>query len=338
MKSVIVGCGTIAAVHAKSLKQLPDCELVAFADIKIERAENFAATYGGKAYADYQEMLEKEQPDVMHICTPHYLHTPMAAYALSKGINVFMEKPPVISYEQLDELKAAVAGSKARLGLCYQNRYNRCVQFAKQMIASGEAGKILGARGLVTWYRDAPYYTESGWRGVLATEGGGALINQSIHTLDLLRYFLGEPLWAESTMSNHHLKGVIEVEDTVEAYVNFEKASGIFFATTAYHTNIAPLIEIDCENVCFRMEDPELTLYYKDGRIEKPELEHVESLGKSYWGSSHATAIADYYDCVKTGRHFPLELPDMEDSIRLFLAVYESAREGKPVTISEKAI
>ena len=104
----------------------------------------------------------------------------MTQYALERGINVFMEKPPAITLAQLDQLKQAVYASKAKLGLCYQNRYNPSYRAAKEFIASGAAGKVLGARGLVTWNRPAPYYTQSEWRGKLATEGGGVLINQAV--------------------------------------------------------------------------------------------------------------------------------------------------------------
>lgn len=335
MKAAIVGCGGIARVHAKSLSMMEDCTLVAFADIVKEKAEDFVQQYGGNAYSSLEEMLACEKFDILHICTPHYLHVPMAISALRAGINVFTEKPPVISYEQLAELEAAVAATDKKLGICFQNRYNQCTKKAKELIASGKAGAIKGARGLVTWSRDAAYYTESGWRGTWATEGGGVLINQSIHTLDLLLHFLGKPVMAEATMSNHHLKDVIEVEDTMEAYVQFEDAIASFYATTAYCTNISPLIEIECENVRIRIEDPDVTFYFKDGRVEKPQLEQHVSLGKSYWGSSHAACIADFHDCVKTGRHFHMELPDMEDTIRMMLAVYESAKTGKPVSIQK---
>ena len=109
----------------------------------------------------------------------------MTQYAQERGINVFMEKPPAITFAKLDQLKQAVYASKAKLGLCYQNRYNQSYHAAKEFIASGAAGKVLGARVLVTWNRPAPYYTQSEWRGKLATEGGGVLINQAVHTLDL---------------------------------------------------------------------------------------------------------------------------------------------------------
>lgn len=333
MRAAIVGCGVIADVHARCLTQNENCSIVAFADIKKERAEGFAERFGGNVYTDYQEMLVQEKPDVLHICTPHYLHVPMTIAALKAGVNVFMEKPPVISREQLEELKAAVAEADGKLGICFQNRYNPCVRMAKQLIDSGEAGKVLGARGLVTWHRDETYYTGSDWRGRLETEGGGALINQTIHTLDLLHYMLGRPLMAEASMSNHHLKGVIEVEDTVEAYIRFEKSTASFYATTAYCTDVPPLIEIACENMRIRMEDPGLTIYHKDGRIECPDLCTAPALGKSYYGSGHKACIGDYYDCLTSGCHFPQEFSDMEDSIRLMLAVYESARTGKVVEL-----
>ena len=333
MRAAIVGCGVIADVHARCLTQRENCSIVAFTDIKKERAESFAKRFGGNVYTDYQKMLEQEKPDVMHICTPHYLHMPMAVAALKAGVNVFMEKPPVISADQLEELKAAVAQADGKLGICFQNRYNPCVRMAKQLIGSGKAGKVLGARGLVTWHRDETYYTGSDWRGRLETEGGGALINQTIHTLDLLHYMLGKPLAAEASMSNHHLKGVIEVEDTMEAYIQFGQGTASFYATTAYCIDVPPLIEIVCENMRIRMEDPGLTIYHKDGRVECPDLCTAPALGKSYYGSGHMACISDYYDCVATGSHFPQELPDMEDSIRLMLAVYESARTGKVVEL-----
>ncbi len=335
MKAVIVGCGSIADVHAKSLKQMPHVELTAFADIKKNRAESFASKFGGKAYASLEEMLKFEVPDVVHICTPHYLHVPMAIQALNAGVHVFMEKPPVINEEQFAQLKEAAESVSVKLGLCYQNRYNLSVQKAKELLTSGQAGKVLGARGIVTWSRNESYYTKSDWRGCLSTEGGGALMNQSIHTLDLLLYLLGKPVWTEASMSNHHLKEVIEVEDTLEAYICFENANACFYATNAYCSDVPPLIELECENVRIRIEGAVITLYYADGRVETSKLDEVIALGKSYWGSGHGACIADFYDCIVKNRRFRQELLDMEDSIRLTLAIYKSARTGLPVSLEE---
>lgn len=334
MKAAIVGCGGIAKVHAECIQSFVNHTLVAFADIKKDRADSFVREYSGNAYRSLEDMLEKEQIDVLHICTPHYLHVPMAVYALERGINVFMEKPPVISKEQLIELRQV--HSDKRLGICFQNRYNPSVIQVKKLLASGEPGKINGARGIVTWSRSKEYYTESGWRGSLTTEGGGALINQSIHTLDLMAYLLGTPISVEATMSNHHLKGIIEVEDMMEAYFRFEgDRTACFYATTAYCTDMPPLIELSCDNMTIRIEDLEVTCYYKGGVIKKLPIEHKEGLGKSYWGAGHRDCILDFYDSLEKGRPFPLDLNGLEETILLMLGTYESARTGKGIFIKD---
>ena len=328
MKAVIVGCGNIGAVHAESIRRLEGASLCAAADIRPERAASYAEKYGCRAYASLEEMLEKERPDVLHICTPHYLHVPMTAYALQRGIHVFCEKPPVISEEQLDALTRAVAEGPGRAGFCFQNRYNPGVLFIRELLASGRLGKVKGARGIVTWNRGEAYYTQSGWRGRLETEGGGALINQSIHTMDLLGVFLGKPVSVEAQTANHHLPGVIEVEDMMEAYIRYADAAACFYATTAYTEDAPPLIELSCEKGIVRMEDPEVTIIWPDGRREHPETVRKQALGKSYWGSGHLDCIADFYRCLRTGERFAQELDGVRDTVRLMLAAYRSAAKG----------
>ena len=328
MKAVIVGCGNIGAVHAESIRRLEGVSLCAAADIRPERAASYAEKYGCRAYASLEEMLEKERPDVLHICTPHYLHVPMTAYALQRGIHVFCEKPPVISEEQLDALTRAAAEGPGRAGFCFQNRYNPGVLFIRELLASGRLGKIKGARGIVTWNRGEAYYTQSGWRGRLETEGGGALINQSIHTMDLLGVFLGKPVSVEAQTANHHLPGVIEVEDMMEAYIRYADAAACFYATTAYTEDAPPLIELSCEKGIVRMEDPEVTVIWPDGRREHPETVRKQALGKSYWGSGHLDCIADFYRCLRTGERFAQDLDGVRDTIRLMLAAYRSAAKG----------
>lgn len=334
MRAAIAGCGTIAAVHARCLAGMQEVEIAAFADIRPERAENFAKEYGGQAYASITEMLEKEQIDVLHICLPHYLHVPVAIQAMGAGVNVFMEKPPVISREQLEQLKAAEEKASVQLGICFQNRYNPCTQAVKELLDSGKAGKIRGVRGLVTWSRGEAYYKDSGWRGTLEREGGGALINQSIHTMDLMTYLTGMPETVEASAQNHHLKGTIEVEDMLEAYIRYENgAVGCFYATTAYSGDPKPIIEFDCENMTIRMEDPDAVIYYPDGSKEEMQLPVVMGYGKSYWGSGHGACIRDYYGCLKENRPFWLNLRTLDGTIRLMLASYESARKGGEIAV-----
>lgn len=332
MRAAIVGCGGIAHVHAAAIGEIPGITLVAAADIIPKRAEAFQNQYGCKPYSSLEEMLSSEQIDVLHICTPHYLHVPMLRYGLEHGVHVFSEKPPVISREQLFELQSL--HTEKRFGFCFQNRYNPSVRMARQLLASGQAGKVLGARGIVTWARDAAYYTESGWRGRWETEGGGALINQSIHTMDLLVYLLGKPLSIEATTRNHHLKGVIEVEDTMEAFIRFADVNALFYASTAYCENVPPLIEVACENLTIRIEDQSLTYLYRDGRIEQPKLSSERALGKNYWGSGHKGCIEDFYHSIAENRRFHQDLPGTLDTICLMLGAYESARKKSEIRIS----
>lgn len=330
MNIAIVGCGNIAKVHADCVQNIAGHRLVAFADIIKERVEQFSEQYHGAAYDSYKKMLEMESIDVLHICTPHYLHVPIAIYALEHGVHVFMEKPPVISREELRQLE--LIQSDRYLGFCFQNRYNPSVIKVKHLLESGNAGKILGARGFVTWNRDASYYTQSEWRGKLSTEGGGALINQSIHTMDLIAYFLGTPYSVDAVMANHHLKGVIEVEDSMEAYIQFDGGkSACFYATTAYVDNAPPMIEIACEDRTIRIEDCDVTYFYKDGKAVQQTLEGSQILGKSYWGAGHRDCIRDFYLSIENNVPFALDLSHMKETIQLMLGIYESARSGKEI-------
>lgn len=330
----VVGCGGIAQVHGAVLQHLEGVELVACADIRPERAAAFAEKFGGKAYDSMEAMLEGEQLDAVHLCTPHYLHTPMVKLAVERGLHVFTEKPPVINWEQWEQLQELAKGS-TRVGVCFQNRYNRSVGMLRDILASGKAGKVLGARAFVTWHREAPYYTESGWRGSLKTEGGGALINQSVHTLDLLGQFLGRADRVEAVMANHHLKGVIEVEDMMEAYIQFGDARALFYATTAHCADSPVLVELVCENVTIRMEEQEVTLTWADGTKEHHSLAAPTTAagGKAYWGASHGFCIADFYRCVREGKPFRNDIPGIKDTAELMLSVYQSAREHKVVEL-----
>ena len=333
MRAVIVGCGNIAGVHSECLSRLPGIEIAAYCDMKKERAEAFAARFGGRVYTSMEEMLEKEKPDVMHLCVPHYLHVPMAVYGLGHGVNVFMEKPPAMNSEELLQLQKTVSESPCRLGICFQNRYNPSVRAVKKLLASGEAGKVIGARGIVTWNRQAPYYTESGWRGSLETEGGGVLINQSVHTLDLLTVFMGKPLMVEAGTANHHLKGVIEVEDTMEAYIQYENGNAVFFATTAYCDDAAPIMELFCENMTIRIEDPTAVCRLHDGKTVQLDTTKLEGFGKNCYGGGHMDCIADFYSCLENGEKYPQDLDGILNTARLMLGAYKSARKGGTVQL-----
>ena len=319
----IIGCGGIAQVHAAVLNKLPETELIACADIRFERAQAMAEKYGCRAYESMDALLDAETPDAVHLCTPHYLHAPMAKAAADRGIAVFSEKPPVISREQWSLLEDAAA--RVPFGVCFQNRYNPNVEEAKRLIREGVYGALLGGRAFVTWKREIPYYRDSGWRGAWATEGGGVLINQSIHTLDLLVQLLGKAERAETHMANHHLKGAIEVEDTVEAYLILGGHPVLFYATTAYTTDAPVLIELHLEKAVLRLESDALEIRTKDG-AERKTFEVEAALGKGYWGTGHPACIADFYASIAEKRPFRNDLASVKDTADLMLTMYEQGR------------
>ena len=331
-RAALVGCGNIAGVHATAIKHLENVELVAFADIIRERAEGFSKKYTdgkAKAYGSLDEMLESEAPDVLHICTPHYLHVPMAIEALKRGVSVFSEKPPAINMEQfacLEKAAEAAGNSSARLGFCFQNRYNKTTEKTDEILKSGSMGHVKGARAFVTWRRDEEYY-RTDWKGKIETEGGGALINQSIHTLDLLLRYLGRPVDVEATVSNHHLKGIIEVEDTLEAWMSFENGErACFYASTGYVADAPVILELQCEKGSITIIDRDITVRNEQGIREYRNLINNEisfdGVGKDYWGKSHYVCIRDFYDKLETGERYENDLDGVKNTMETVMRIY----------------
>ena len=323
MKIALIGLGAISHVHMAAIGALGE-EVVAICDIKLEKARAFKEQYklNAKIYESYVEMLDNEEIDVVHVMTPHYLHSEMICASLLRNINVFSEKPVAISQSQLDDIHAALEKSKAQLGVSHQNRYNSAIRYAREVLSSSE---ITSAVGVVAWWRDEKYYTESGWRGKLATEGGGLVINQAIHTLDLLMDFCGMPKTVIAHTHNDTLKGIIEVEDTCTAL--FTTADGRRFSLMG--TN-GMATSLPCVSVLKNREHT-VCIYNNDALIVDGEYVKNEDasviIGKVEWGSGHTKIIRDFYSHIKEGKHFPLDIFEAEKAIKLILALYKSNGE-----------
>ena len=329
LKAAIIGCGAIAQVHKKVLLSLPEAKLIACCDTRAEWAEEFAASCGIHPYSSVEALLDGENLDVVHLCVPHPLHTPLASLCVKRGIHVFTEKPPVINEEQWGEF-SALEKETAKVGICFQNRYNHSVRRVKMLLASGEVGAIRGARAFLTWHREPEYYLGSDWRGSWKTEGGGVLINQAIHTLDLLVYLMGTPAKVQSHMSNHSLQKEIEVEDTLEADIQFQSgATALFYATNAYCRNAPVLLELSCEHATLRLEGDDLTTIWADGRREQEADHQAATLGKDYWGSSHYTCIQDFYRSILENRPYQNDISSVHDTMALMLQMYSHVRGEK---------
>lgn len=328
MRTAIIGLGVIGKVHASLLFAMKE-EIVALCDTDETRAAQAKEKWAQSAeiYTDYKEMLEKAKPDVVHICTPHYLHADMVVDALSRNINVLCEKPLCIRHEDIDRILAAEDASSAILGVCHQNRYLASNLFTKDYLKDK---KIRAAHGSVVWHRNADYYAADAWRGKWATEGGGSLINQALHTLDLTMWFSGDPDQVLATAANLTLKNEIEVEDTI-----FARFSGeVPFTFLGTNTSAADMpVEIT-----LRLEDyttitvlPSTVLI--NGVPVPGATVKKEAHGKECYGSGHEALIADFHACAKEGRRFPIDGREGARVIRLILAAYESARTQEEIKI-----
>ena len=329
-KAGIIGCGAIAQVHGWVLHGMEDVELTAVCDVDEEKAKVLSEQYAdGRAeiYSDWRALCAAKL-DVLHICTPHFLHVPMAVEALRCGKAVFMEKPCAISKEQFAELVCADAQYPGRLGFCFQNRYNETTKEMDRMISSGKIGLLTGGRAFVTWRRDEAYYQGSPWKGKWETEGGGVLINQSIHTLDLLLRYLGRPKKVAATITNHHLSDFIEVEDTAEAWLSFANGKrACFFASNGYVTDAPVLLELQGEKGSILLNGSEVTVRSEENGIEHFCCEQGNGIGKGYWGSGHRDCISDFYRCLCDGSRFPVGMEEVKATMQTLFRIYDAGRK-----------
>lgn len=328
MKAAVVGCGNISRMHFSALNELDDVEIVAVADIKKDRADEKSALYNAKAYYDIDDMLNNEQIDCLHICTPHYLHTQMAVKALGKGINVLVEKPCSVSNEEIKLLRKAQKESGKQVAVCFQNRYNLSIIALKKAVLSGEYGAVKSIRAFVTWNRGEDYYSDD-WHGTLEKECGGVLINQAIHTIDLIQYIGGECKSITAHTFNDHLQGVIEVEDTATVLMQLGNGvKAVLYATLAYGENSDVFVEVCFENgIKLRLEGEKLFKIFTDGKTEELcEKSKNDFIGQSYWGHGHSSLIADYYDCLKTGRKFEIDAFEGGKAAEIVAECYEQNR------------
>lgn len=321
MKASLIGCGAISVQHASALQTL-GIELAAVCDAIQERARTLCARYAPRArvFTDYRRMLDETDTDSVHVCTPHYLHEEMIVAALRRGRHVLTEKPLAIGLESLARIEAAASGANKTFGVCLQNRYLESSRETKRLC---DAHLPDYAFGSVIWSRGAEYYTASDWRGRLATEGGGVLTNQAIHTLDLLIWCMGMPAYVTATIYNRHLRGVIEVEDTAEIYLEFDDGRRAqFYATTAASVDMPVRIAFaGKKNIV--LEADTLTV---DGR-KIDCSDRTARIAKDCWGKGHLALIDDFYKKAAAGKSFPIDAREGGKVVRVLRAVYAGCGE-----------
>ena len=327
MKIAVIGAGTIGKLHLKTL-DIQGRRAAAVCDIQRERAEALSKEYapGAKIYTDWEEMLRTEKPDAVHICTPHYLHARQVITALGMGINVLCEKPLCAHPHELAAVLEAEKASSAKLGVCHQNRYNESTRFALEILKNS---KPISAHGSVCWFRDEKYYRDGEWRGKLNEAGGGVLINQALHTLDLIRYLCSDPKWVRAKADILSPKEGVEVEDTVNAVFGGGDCGFTFFATLNNPCNMPIEITVKLENGDILAVLPDKVTLNGEKIFIKANEDTAG--GKAYYGGSHGLLFDDYYSCIAEGRQFPINGEEAAKVMKLIFGVYAS--EGNTVNL-----
>ena len=333
MKAAIIGFGTISIVHIDAIASNPGMELVAICDINEELAAKVPA--GVKFYTDYKQMCEEVKPDVVHNLLPHYLHYPVTKELVEMGFNVFCEKPIALNSKEAQQFcQLEKDHPEVKIGVCQQNRINETTEALKKIIDSGEYGKIVGIRGFVPWRRDKTYYDAQPWRGKWKYAGGGSMINQSLHTLDLLYFLGGDIARLHAVVGQTNEYPEVEVEGDIIARLEFANgANGLFFATNNNWANESVQIRVAMEKGTFHIEDNTLWKIEADGSrtvvCKSPRLEGI----KFYYGSSHTRLVSRFYEAVKNNTDDYIHISEGAMVVRLMDSIFHSANTGRLVEV-----
>ncbi len=323
----VIGCGRISVMHFVSIEQSNKAVLVACCDVKKNRADAIAEKYKVNAYYDYKEMIDKEKLDAIHICLPHYLHSEVACYAFDKGINVLTEKPMDINLKRAEDAVKKAEEKGVLFGVVSQTRYNNSVRLVKKLLDAGELGKIITARSILTWSRSDDYYLESDWKGTWDKEGGGVVIDQAIHSIDLTNWLIDSEIESVSCSMANRGHSVVKVEDTAEGFITYKNGvKYCFYCMNNYGIDEPIEIRLCCEkaNVVFGYDDA--YVYFNDGRIEEAHQDDntVEyEGGKDYWGFQHSRQIEQFYNACLGKEALDISGKEALKTHRLVCEIYD---------------
>lgn len=328
LNTAVIGAGAIHGCHINALRQIPGVALRALVDIESVKGLKLAMGYQCRFYQDYREMLLDDAIDVVHICTPHVEHKPMILAALAAGKHVFCEKPVGMNRSELVDITRAAEQASGLLGVCYQNRYNPTSLRIRQALDDSELGKMLSIKAVLTWSRSGTYYTESPWRGRLATEGGSLLINQAIHTLDLMQWFAGGVTRVKGVVDSGELAAVTEGEDSAMATLHYANgARGLFYASNCNTTDSPLLMELHCERGSLLLNDNTLWRVMSGERVTLASDDSPDGSVKSYWGLGHQQAIRRFYHAIThPGYADYTDIREAGKSLTLVEAIYRSSQ------------
>ena len=340
----IVGCGMIANFHAEAIAGLPNAELVGACSRSPESARAFAAERGGEAFESLDAMLADDRIDVVSICTPSGSHLDPALAAAAAGKHVMIEKPLEISLARCDAIITACREAGVKLGGIVQSRFAPANIAVKQAIDEGRFGRLTLGDTYVKWWRPQEYYDSGGWRGTWALDGGGAYMNQAIHNVDLLLWFMGDVTdvcGLTATLAHDR----IEVEDTGTAIVRFANgALGTLEATTSVHPGLLKKTEIHGDRGTAIVEHEHLLEWLfeesQDGDAElKQKLGQQDgSTGgaadpKAISADGHRAQFANFLDAIDNDTQPLVNGEEARRSVELILAIYQSQWTGQRVSL-----
>jgi len=340
----IVGCGGIAPWHVRGIKETPDAKLIAVCDEKEKKAKKFGKENDVDYYTNYQKMLKRSDLDVVSICTPSSLHPFQTIMAAKAGKHVLTEKPMAITLEDADKMIAACRKNKVRLGVIFQRRVIDIFRKVKEALDNDEIGKLILGDAYIKYYRSQAYYDSADWRGTWEFDGGGALMNQCIHLIDLLLWYMGpvETIYGYAAT----LARKIEVEDTSVAVLRFKNGalSVIEGTTSVFPETIPPRIELHGQKGSIMIEGEEIKRWVvedKDGK-EKDKLSELKASGEISSQpidvmSGHTIQIKDMVEAIKQDREPIVNGEEGRRSIEIILSIYRSSQTGKPIRLSRNS-
>ena len=340
----IVGCGMISSFHAKAIKDIRGAKLVACCSNRLESAEKLANEFDATPYASLKEMLANPKLDVVAICTPSGAHMEPALEAAKAGKHVVVEKPLEINLKRCDRIIKACEKNGVVLSTIFPSRFHDASQTLKKAIDAGKFGTLTLGDAYVKWFRTQEYYDSGQWRGTWELDGGGALMNQAIHSVDLLTWLMGpvESLSAHTSTLAHER---IEVEDVATASLRFKNgALGVIEATTAAFPGLLKKIEIHGSHGSAVIEEEDIKTWQfakmttSDKRIAASTEVKTETGGgaadpSAIGHAAHTKQFKDVIKAIKTGTKPQIDGIEGRRSVEIILAIYKAAKSGKQVKL-----
>jgi predicted dehydrogenase len=338
----IVGCGKIAVTHAAALDALDEADFVACCDRDIDRARQMAAAHNvPHVFGDAAELFGSGLIDAALVCTPHPAHEPVVVAAAKAGVHVLCEKPISTSLAEADRMIAAADAGNIKFGVIFQRRFWPSSQRIRKAIDEGKLGKLTLGECIVRIWRPRDYFESDPWRGKWATEGGGVLMNQAVHSIDHFQWFMGRATEVIGRFATLRHGDYIDVEDTAVALVKFENgALGVIEAASTVEPNIGFRVSVHGERgaTVSTWENPEGVLGVNDvwsipGEEHLREVWEAEDRGKPGFPLYHELQIQDFLQAILDDRSPAVTGRDARNSLEIILAIYESSRTGLPVAL-----